>query len=383
MDPTRKLGELKRRYLQAVPDQVDRLLSHWATYHRIWDAKSAVGLLREVRSLAGASTLLNIIELRETAAPWFRYLKDFLPHESLPGEGVEYCEQNIVCFKGIAEHLRTIDREELRSWAYDNPPEIPFPETHGTGSVYLLEEDPEVCAALSASLTHDGFKVQVFNEFLALYMGFMEDPPSAIVLSSFTAESGPVLDQVAQFRKISESGIPLLLLLDERSGELPPDENLCKLGVVSVHPKPFPPESLGEHVMDALKEDVPEVGTRLLVLEENPFLQEFFTFAMPAGGFPLTVASGEDEARAASLEHFPDLVLFDLDQSGLEAVDTVAALRRDPQWFRIPFLFLTSDTELSMKNLRGMLKSIDGFIDIETSPAQLFELLHKHRSKIL
>ena len=82
---------------------------------------------------------------------------------------------------------------------------------------------------------------------------------------------------------------------------------------------------------------------RILLVEDDPDIQTVTSLALGTfGGFDVRICASAQEAVAAAPEFRPDLILLDVMMPGMDGVDALKALRRQPTVADVPVVFLTA-----------------------------------------
>lgn len=80
----------------------------------------------------------------------------------------------------------------------------------------------------------------------------------------------------------------------------------------------------------------------ILVVDNSPSNVAFIRALLEPGGYQVKVARGVEEALALLQQQRPDLILSDLHMPGQNGYEFLEAVKGNPQWRVIPFLFLSS-----------------------------------------
>lgn len=116
---------------------------------------------------------------------------------------------------------------------------------------------------------------------------------------------------------------------------------------------------------------VPEYTTRLLVVEDNPDLQEFLRATLPPD-YHLTVTGNGRAALdyLSTAEQLPDLILSDVMMPLLDGFQLLEIMRGNEQWRNIPVILLTALTGHDDR-IRAFRIGIDDYITKPFSPEEL------------
>jgi putative two-component system response regulator len=83
----------------------------------------------------------------------------------------------------------------------------------------------------------------------------------------------------------------------------------------------------------------------LLIVEDNPVLREGLQEMLELEGFYVMTASNGREALEKMASQSPDLILSDIAMPEMDGYEFFKAVRANPEWISIPFLFLTARGE--------------------------------------
>jgi two-component system phosphate regulon response regulator PhoB len=110
---------------------------------------------------------------------------------------------------------------------------------------------------------------------------------------------------------------------------------------------------------------------QILVVEDEPGIQELLQLNLSMAGYRVSVANNADEAVALIRDALPDLVLIDWNMPGRSGVSLVRQLRQDSQTRHIPVIMLTArDDELD--KVTAFDSGVDDYV---TKPFRARELI--------
>ena len=121
-------------------------------------------------------------------------------------------------------------------------------------------------------------------------------------------------------------------------------------------------------------------ATRILVVEDNPLNLKLIRDVLSVHGYDVVAAtSGEDGVRLAH-DCAPDLVLMDLQLPGIDGVEALRRLRRDPVVADVPVVAVTAFA-MREDQERAYADGFDGYlakpISVRSLPSQLARFLTK------
>ena len=87
----------------------------------------------------------------------------------------------------------------------------------------------------------------------------------------------------------------------------------------------------------------PRSLSRILLVEDDPDIQTVTSLALGSfGGFEVRVCGSAHDAVDTAVGFRPDLILLDVMMPGMDGLDTLEALRRQPSLAAVPVIFLTA-----------------------------------------
>jgi CheY-like chemotaxis protein len=81
---------------------------------------------------------------------------------------------------------------------------------------------------------------------------------------------------------------------------------------------------------------------RLLVVEDNETNMMIFRDILNAAGYAVLEAASAEDAFAMARSQVPDLILMDIQLPGMDGLEAVRTLRKDPATSSIPIVALTA-----------------------------------------
>jgi len=119
------------------------------------------------------------------------------------------------------------------------------------GTVFVIDDDPELCKALQLLLESEGFAVEVYTSAGAFIDACQPGRRGCAILDLGLPDmDGLALQQLLATRGIS---IPIIILTGQ--GDVPKAVNALKAGAVDFLEKPAEPAELLSHVCAALEQD--------------------------------------------------------------------------------------------------------------------------------
>lgn len=125
--------------------------------------------------------------------------------------------------------------------------------------------------------------------------------------------------------------------------------------------------------------DFPILSKRILVVEDNPEMRQSVANALKLEHFQVDQAENGQAALALLQRVTPDLILSDVNMPHMGGVEFYRALRQNPRWVLIPFIFLTADDSPNEIRLGRSL----GVEDYLTKPIDSDDLVSAVNARLL
>jgi two-component system, OmpR family, phosphate regulon response regulator PhoB len=112
------------------------------------------------------------------------------------------------------------------------------------------------------------------------------------------------------------------------------------------------------------------MSASILVVEDEPGIQELLKFNLGHHGHDVTVAADAEEAAACMRDSLPDLILLDWMLPGASGIELARKVRADPRLKDVPIIMLTARGDERDKVL-GLETGADDYITKPFSPREL------------
>jgi CheY-like chemotaxis protein len=122
------------------------------------------------------------------------------------------------------------------------------------------------------------------------------------------------------------------------------------------------------------------MGSRILVIEDNPTNMELMTYLLNAFGHTTITARDGEEGMEAALRHVPDLILCDLALPKLDGYGVAQRLRAEPRLRTVPLIAVTASAMVGDRD-KVIAVGFDGYISKPITPetfvAEVESYLHR------
>ncbi|RME63119.1 MAG: response regulator, partial [Nitrospirae bacterium] len=112
-------------------------------------------------------------------------------------------------------------------------------------------------------------------------------------------------------------------------------------------------------------------GIKVLIVDDNEAIIDALSYGLRAAGYDVITATNGREALERSRKEHPDLIISDIVMPEMDGFEFCRALRQDPEFSDLPFLFLTAHGDKDRK-LQGLKYGADDYI---VKPFEIDELL--------
>ena len=122
------------------------------------------------------------------------------------------------------------------------------------------------------------------------------------------------------------------------------------------------------------------MGSRILVIEDNPTNMELMTYLLNAFGHTTIAARDGEEGVEAALRDTPDLILCDLALPKLDGYGVARRLRAEPSLSTVPLIAVTASAMVGDRD-KVIAIGFDGYISKPITPetfvAEVESYLHR------
>lgn len=108
----------------------------------------------------------------------------------------------------------------------------------------------------------------------------------------------------------------------------------------------------------------------ILIVDDSPLIQQLVADAFKPRGFEVLRAGDGSEALRVLCENRPDVIVADILMPIMDGWRFCEEVRRNPATFDIPFIFLTTESEVR-KRVRGLRLGADDFLTKPFAPEEL------------
>jgi signal transduction histidine kinase/DNA-binding response OmpR family regulator len=213
------------------------------------------------------------------------------------------------------------------------------PQATKPGSqILVIDDDPSALELAQRSLVKQGFSVVTASNGKDGLTLAKQIHPQAITLDVIMPgmDGWQVLTTLKSDPETADIPVILMSMVDDR-------ELGFALGAADYLTKPIDRNRL-TRILDCLLRD--QQGAEILVAERDSGNTAALAKTLEQHGFRITRAEDREQALAHLKESVPDLIFLDLTLPGMDGLELLDTLSREPVWKEIPVVVL-SDRELS------------------------------------
>ena len=130
-------------------------------------------------------------------------------------------------------------------------------------------------------------------------------------------------------------------------------------------------------VLDRLTQKLSKKKSRILIVDDDENISEFYKLALQEQGFICEVLLNPLEIIKAALAFQPDTILLDINMPDCNGFEIAEVIRQDDNFAHIPILFLSS-SNTSASEIQAMKSGGDDFLDKNNDLPTLIEIIKGH-----
>jgi len=302
------------------------------------DAPPALeALIFPVHRLAGSAGSFGFPAVSESASVLEKLLHDIAEDKRLPNDKERWQ------ILALMERLRqsAAKPEAPASSGIDiGRAEQDQPKDGENQTVFLLEDDEELASDLTSQLEHHGYQARVFHNASDLRRAAEKTPPAALILDIILPD-GELAGIEALDDILRACSSPAIVL--SRRDDLVSRLQAVRAGAHGYFSKPLDITRIVEALdkMTAAKENDPY---RILIVDDDRALAEFYKLLLEKAGMIVEIVTHPLRVMEPLFEFRPDLILMDINMPDCNGIELASVIRQKEDFFRIPIVFLTSES---------------------------------------
>ncbi len=207
--------------------------------------------------------------------------------------------------------------------------------------ILMIDDDLMLAERVRIEAIAWGLRVEVATDLTVARKAIAQSPPHVILLDlNFPgAENGFIL-----LRELMQRSPKIPVLAFTGQGDLASRLEVVRLGGCVFLQKPLPTYEILKAVTDVLQQMQVPHHNRVLVVDDDDAIAANLTHLLQPFGVGVTGLSDPHQFWQVLTATTPNLLLLDLEMPGFHGVELCQAVRSDPQWQRLPILFLSAHT---------------------------------------
>lgn len=235
-----------------------------------------------------------------------------------------------------------------------------------TRLLHIVEPDAPAARQLADTLKRGGYESRIFLCPADAALAATQDPPAAILAAIDLSTDG--LQELTTMAAPGKDGaIPLIFVNGDTAFQT--RLRTVRAGATGYFPRPVDMHALTV-LLDHVTSPEPARPYRVLLVEDDEALAAFYAGVLQTAGMQTRVITEPSQVMAPLIEFQPDLITCDIHMPQCNGIELAALIRQQPEFVRIPIVFLSGETSLD-KQAQALSKGGDDFINKPVTPAAL------------
>lgn len=355
-----KMAALKADYHAKLPDKIRDIRDAWEQAQQDWNESNLRVVILKAHTLRGGALSFGLPTLGERAG----VLEDQIIALS------QDCQPN-------ARQLTDVDYliEQLEA-SLDPKPQTPTPTTvhpsEGKGLIYLIDDDDNFIASLSEKLHQQGFQSQRLHDLKALPEAIRRHPPAALFVDiTLQVQGQPCTALLSRVQQIYQCRFPVVFASNR-------DDLSLRMAAVRAGGRAYLLRPvLVQHAVDVLsKITLPETTSthRVLIVDEPGITGGRYLSLLREADIQCRLLRDALAFPRIWQEFLPTVVLMAGQQSNVNSVDFLTALRQQAHYRHLPIILFTDGIDETVQQIsqQGL---VDALISQDLSAEALISTL--------
>ncbi|MES1241336.1 MAG: diguanylate cyclase [Acidobacteriota bacterium] len=352
-----ELRDLQQYFASRLPERLEEIELTWNEVRGSWAPDAMRELHRLAHSLTGAGGTFGFPEVTRTARALERYLKEHLEPSGPPADRGPETEVHV---EALLEDLRTASRTPPPDPAPSLLALDPVPRRPEERLVFLIEDDPDVGAALDKQLQHYGYGVRLLPDPARLAAELERQRPDVLIVDMVFPQGDLAgVQAVAEARRAWSGAWPKVVFLSSRN-DLEARLEAVRAGGDAYFTKPVDLAPLVEK-LDALTERHAHSPYRVLIVANDADLAGDYGGALESAGMRAEVVFDPLQTLDTLYGFQPDLILMDIYMKACTGPELAAVLRQQESYLTTPIVYLSTEEGLT-EQLAAIERGGDDFL---------------------
>lgn len=357
-----QMAQLRASFALRLPGRVDEIASAWrAIAQNAWNAENAKRFHRLTHSLAGAAATFGFAALSQVARQLELYVEPFVPAQMpLTPEQRATIEQKLAALASPQLQSPTAVVENSARTAGRPAGD------HANRRLLLLTQGSAM-DRLIAQIGFFDYQVQLVNTWEELTQEYHRALPAAILVDADLYATRGKLDAYRVAPGDSAPRPPVIFF--SAHGDLSARLTSVRAGADAYFTKPVNLSRLVDK-LDLLSSHQAPDPYRILVVEDDEDLAEFYAMTLRQAGMEINCVSDPNLVLQQLMDWKPDLILMDLYMPHCSGLELATVIRQQEAYVSIPIVYLSAETRIE-KQLAAMSQGGDDFLTKPIQPEHL------------
>jgi len=213
----------------------------------------------------------------------------------------------------------------------------------GGSSLLLVDEDPAVADGLRRAAALRGLTLDAVGSVAAAQQLLVSRRPEAVLVDLAGPAAAQALELMRELQAMSPP-VPVVVLTSART--FTDRVEAARLGGRGFLQKPIRPDEVLSAVMEVVARAQAGEAT-VLAVDDDPVVLAALSALLKSAGRRVVTLSEPVQFWRTLKETSPDLVVLDVDMPEVNGIEMCQVMRADPQWSRLPVVFLTARTDVA------------------------------------
>ena len=381
-----QVEQLRSQFCASLTLRARRLDEIWShLQHLNWSEEGVKALQQFAHKLAGSGASFGLPELSQSAQELDSYINDLLVLER--GFGGQERTQLAERITHLKTAMLNAPQAQMASTTPILKPEPILNDKLAAQSkaIFLIDPDPSLSALLCVYLREAGFRVEYFETPQDCIQHLYLHTPQAILMDLDFEHSGlQALTLLQQIKALVHQQVPILLM--SARTDVNAKLRALRAGSSDYLTKPLDFHFLIAKLHNAINQH--EKSHRVMIVDDDSQIANYQAEFLRAAGMQVLCVNKPLLGLQRAAEFKPDLLILDMHMPDMNGMELAILVRQDPQFFLLPIIFVTSDTdtqqhkELKALGINGLLlKPVEG-MDLISACEQALQNTYALKNRI-
>lgn len=368
MSSREKMHLVREKYLRNLPQYLGRVEDQW---RRLLEDRTNRDEMRSLHgmlhTLAGSAPSFGLTEVGEAAKRAETLLWDMLENsEGFAAGQWTLVDASLDDLQGTFGDVQEEERARIRF--EESTPVCPLGLERDRKLIFLVDDDVDLLQNLAVQIECFGYHVRCFSTLTAVLNEVSRELPAAIVMDLMFPEGGVAgAEMIADIQRTTAKHIPVVFISQRH--DFTARLESVRAGGDAYLTKPLHISRLIEK-LDLLTEDREADPYRILIIDDDPELSQFYALTLQDNGMLTRVVNDPMKVVEHLVEFNPELILMDMYMEGCYGDELAMIIRQMEAYVSIPIVYLSAETRKE-RQFRAMRIGADDFLTKPIKPEHL------------